>query len=417
MKRALWSPGTAMSTEHIIFVDDEPLVLKGIRRALYHRRNEWTLEFAVNADDALKQLETFPATVVVADMRMPGRDGAELLDEVRRRHPAVIRFILSGDSSVDAIMRAAGSSHQYLSKPCECRALEQAIDRTRRVRELVENPALARKVAGLTHVPSLPDTYKRLREALQSSDVRLDAVAGIIQCDVAMCAQVLKLVNSAYFGLPRRVTEIDKAVSYLGLDTITSLALGYGAFDSLNSGESDSEALRAVSDSALRSAGFARAIARAENVEKMTANDACLAAMLGHLGEILAITQLPTEYRAVTEHARHIKHASDDIELEVGGYRFDELGAYLIGLWSLPDAVVEAVAFRKRPSRSAVHTAGALAITHLAYCLERVPFGTKVDMLAAARQLADAEFLSGIELSHDWDHWWDVCYQDAEEAA
>ena len=77
----------------IIFVDDEEKVLSGLRRMLRPMRQEWDMHFALSADAALELLADLEPEVIVSDVRMPGTDGIELLDIVRRRYPGIVRII------------------------------------------------------------------------------------------------------------------------------------------------------------------------------------------------------------------------------------------------------------------------------------------------------------------------------------
>lgn len=80
----------------ILFVDDEPNILSGLRRLTRTRKEEWETHFCENAKDALALMQRHEMDVVVSDMRMPVMDGAAFLSEVRRLHPGTIRVILSG---------------------------------------------------------------------------------------------------------------------------------------------------------------------------------------------------------------------------------------------------------------------------------------------------------------------------------
>ena len=82
--------------KRILFVDDEPKVLQGLQRMLRSMRNEWGMEFASSGREALEMLERAPYDVIVTDMRMPGMDGVQLLKEVTKRFPLLVRIILSG---------------------------------------------------------------------------------------------------------------------------------------------------------------------------------------------------------------------------------------------------------------------------------------------------------------------------------
>ena len=80
----------------LIFVDDEPAVLRMLQAMLRPMGNEWEMAFAENGELALQTMAQRPVDVVVSDMRMAGMNGAQLLNEVMKRHPRTVRIILSG---------------------------------------------------------------------------------------------------------------------------------------------------------------------------------------------------------------------------------------------------------------------------------------------------------------------------------
>lgn len=113
--------------KRILFVDDEQKILEGLRRRLHPMRHEWKMTFVTSGAEALETLMACPFDVVVSDMRMPGMDGAQLLAEVMRSYPKVVRIILSGYSDQEQLLKAEGSAHQFLPKPCETDAIKAAI--------------------------------------------------------------------------------------------------------------------------------------------------------------------------------------------------------------------------------------------------------------------------------------------------
>src|ERR1017187_3520493 len=82
--------------KRILFVDDEPILLDGLRRMLLPHRARWETMFAGGGDAALRMLEACPCDVVVTDLRMPGMDGVQFLERVRDRFPGIVRIILVG---------------------------------------------------------------------------------------------------------------------------------------------------------------------------------------------------------------------------------------------------------------------------------------------------------------------------------
>ncbi|HEU4771446.1 MAG TPA: response regulator, partial [Candidatus Udaeobacter sp.] len=91
--------------KRILFVDDEPKILEGLQRMLRPQRNEWEMAFAPGGEAALAMLAAENFDVIVSDMRMPGVDGAALLETVRANYPGMLRVILSGYTELEASYR------------------------------------------------------------------------------------------------------------------------------------------------------------------------------------------------------------------------------------------------------------------------------------------------------------------------
>ena len=117
--------------KRILFVDDEPKILEGLKRMLYPLRNEWHTEFASNGREALRLLSESDYDVLVTDIRMPDMSGIELLQEVMEQFPGVVRLVLSGTTDQAITQCSATLAHHYLVKPCDsatlCAMLEEAI--------------------------------------------------------------------------------------------------------------------------------------------------------------------------------------------------------------------------------------------------------------------------------------------------
>ena len=206
-----------------LFVDDEPLVLSGLRRMLRNLRHDWDMSFANSGKEALALLDEFNFTVVISDMRMPEMDGATLLNEVAIRHPDVARLVLSGHAELDAIMRAVRPAHQFLAKPCDPKLLERALQRIRNVRLDNEQGDICKRLGAHRRLPSPQGSINDLRASLQKAPIDLEEIGEIVCRDIAMSAQVLRLVNAAFFGPPTKTFDPKRAVSILGADIMKNL--------------------------------------------------------------------------------------------------------------------------------------------------------------------------------------------------
>ena len=155
---------------NVLFVDDEPNILSALQRMLRGQRSEWKMSFASSGEEALRFLAEIDVDVIVSDMKMPGMDGADLLEKVSELHPHIVRVILSGYSEKEGSMRSVGSAHQYLSKPCDPEVLKTTIANICAQRELLTDQSLRQLVTQLPSIPSLPGIYVELVDELGRSD-------------------------------------------------------------------------------------------------------------------------------------------------------------------------------------------------------------------------------------------------------
>jgi DNA-binding NarL/FixJ family response regulator len=155
---------------HILFVDDEPAMLSGLRRSLRGQRDRWDLSFANGGEEALGILEKHRCDVVVSDFRMPGIDGADLLQIVRKRYPGTARLILSGHTDESDLLRVILLAHQFVHKPCKEEDLVAAIERVLGLRSTLANADVRREVSGIEFLPSPPSALRDLLSVLEAED-------------------------------------------------------------------------------------------------------------------------------------------------------------------------------------------------------------------------------------------------------
>jgi YesN/AraC family two-component response regulator len=197
-----------MSAKRLLFVDDDRMVLAGLRRALHEMRDVWEIDFAANGQEALEAIAASHFDAVITDMRMPGMDGAELLERIKEYHPEIIRIVLSGQSEKDAMLRSIAPAHQYLAKPCDLRELKLRLTQAFASRDLVRNRLIAAAVARLRSIPSLPTIYNELTAALRSDYTSMAQIEDIVARDVGMAAKILQLANSAFIGVHGQVQSL-----------------------------------------------------------------------------------------------------------------------------------------------------------------------------------------------------------------
>jgi putative nucleotidyltransferase with HDIG domain len=378
----------------ILFVDDETNVLQGMRRTLHGMRQEWSMEFSSSGAAALEELAKTPADVIVSDMRMPGMDGWQLLAEVKKLYPQMVRLVLSGHADPGSIMRSVGVVHQYLAKPCESAALKAAILRTHRLKELLSDDRLAQLVGNVEMLPSAPRAFQEILACLQQPNASVADAARIIGSDVAMTANVIKLVNSAFFGSRQPITTASRAVAYLGLDTLATLVLGHSAFKSGVTTGIAGFSLERLWQHSLDTAMAARTVAHCEKLSESQAEEAFLAGMLHDVGKVVFATRAAP--------------ASDDSDSSVEERTAQmeayhaEVGAYLLGLWGFPNSIVEAVAFHHSPSQAA---GDGLTLPRLIHIADRLVHQRREESSGLFDRALEADLLEKLKVADHWAVW------------
>lgn len=341
-----------MEKLRLIFVDDESGILATMRRIMFRKRTEWQVDFATSGAEGLELVcSTFP-NVVVSDMRMPGMDGVEFLTHVARIQPGTIRIIMTGHSSQEAFLRSVGPVHLILYKPVEAEQFMELMDRLRFLFSLPISEAGRNLLGSITALPPVPQNHSRLMNALGNPFCTFELLSEIIGSDPALAAKLLHLINSAHFGVARRVVKLDDAVRLLGIDIIRSLALGTSFFARFD-GQVDPLFVSRLARHCLQVAEMAKWIAHHLSRESQVKEEAFLAGLLHEIGQLV--------------HVGQGKGAENDqgalgVERQLQGW----MGAFLLGLWGLPEYIMNVAAYHHNPQLSLLPRCPVLLSVHLA---------------------------------------------------
>jgi HD-like signal output (HDOD) protein/CheY-like chemotaxis protein len=334
--------------KRILFVDDESKILDGLRRMLYAERSRWDMQFVLGGEAALSACESGRFDVVLSDLRMPGMDGATLLGHIRDRFPNTARIVLSGYSEAALATRTVPVAHRFLTKPCSASELRSVIERVCSLQDILSAPEIRRVVGTVGELPSLSSTYICLMKAVNAPNTSISQVAEIIEEDVAMSAKVLQLANSAFFGLAQEVTSLPIAATYLGMATIKNLALVSEAFRVFVPGP---RIPQSVCESMQRHSQHAASIASMLPMDSGIRDVTVLAAFLHDIGSLFLASAMPDSFCAVLARATERGCKLFEAEEELLGTSHAEIGAYLLGLWGIPNLAVEAIAHHHHPTR------------------------------------------------------------------
>lgn len=387
---------------NVLFVDDDRAQLDALESRLKPMRESWRMRFVDTVPAALAALAAEPADVVVTEMRQGRLDGAELLRRVRDTAPAAVRLVLSGQTAQDAVMRSLPVAHQFLAKPCDIGKLAQVIERSCALQARLYSGGVLAALGSLKSLPSVPKLYQQLSADLDGGRATPKSVALIIEQDMAMTARLLQLVNSAYFGLSRRIAEIREAVTLLGFEPIRLLVAQSELFRGMSKmcspiGFSLDELQQHSQRVGLIAAGLL-------NDRELSRSVLC-SAMLHDIGEVVLAVSMPEAYarsRAIAAKQGLSLHAA---EQQVFECTHADIGAHVLALWGLPTALIEAVAFHHHPGLAHESSFGVIGAIHVADAIDEAEHAGAADLRAAVLARIDADYLRAVGKLDALDGW------------
>ncbi len=399
------------SKKRILFVDDEPMVLKGLQRTLRKMRNEWDMAFTASGKGALDILSKQPMDVIVSDLKMPEMDGMQLLTEVRTQYPHVVRIILSGHLEHELTLQSVQYAHQNLSKPCDSEILKQILAKLFALRDIMADESVKKIVSQIESLPSLPAIYSEIIEEMRSEDPSIKKVGDIISKDLSMTAKILQVVNSVFFGLSRKISSPAEAVVLLGLETIKSLVLSVKIFAEFSQKKFSWFNIDALFNHSMSVSTYAKTIIKTEKLGQELINYSLMAGLLHDLGKLILATNFQEPYRQVLTEANRSDQNLWDLEYETFGTSHAEIGAYLMGLWSLEAPIIEAIAFHHCPAKSMTQNMGLLTAVHIGNAIDH---DGQSSTNGNTDLQCDTEYLDTLGVTDRIPEWRQVCNELSE---
>lgn len=393
--------GVNLDRTRILIVDDEVTLLRLMKLGMRSMSGEWDLHFAENGEEALKLIAEKPFDVVITDMRMPGMNGAQLLNHVLREHPRTVRIILSGYADLNEMMNCVGLTHQFLNKPCSLDDLKCCLRRVTNVQSHLNHDKIRAATAGLKNLPSLPKTYLEIAEAVQSDSCSTELIAEIAGKDPGLSAKLLQISNSAYFGFGRKIFSVDEAVQLLGVSIIQSLALSTPLYSSFDQKKCPGFPLEQIWDHSAQVASLGRGLYRQHMDDPQLAEQAFAAGILHDIGKLILADSLGAEYSEVLKQSRETKTPLFLVEQEKLHTTHAEVGAYLLAIWGLPIPLVETVACHHQPRRCGTKEICLAGIIHISNALQHTQPGHP-DIVPCP---VDADYLKLIHLDEHFEMW------------
>ncbi len=202
---------------------------------------------------------------------------------------------------------------------------------------------IRRQVERLRDLPTLPNVIERIVDALDRPDVDLGWVAGLIETDQVLTAQLLRLANSAFYGLSGQIGTVSQALTVLGTTVSRGLVFSTSVLDLHID-------LAGFWEHSIGTAVAAGAIAKHLGLQRP--EEVSGAGLLHDLGKVVLYKQAPEAFAAVLARARDERIPFRDAERALLGVDHAEVASWLLTRWRFPVRVVEPVVHHHHPEMS-----------------------------------------------------------------
>jgi len=231
------------------------------------------------------------------------------------------------------------------------------------------------KIKTIANLPTLPHIASRLMRIVNSPAASADTVAALVSQDISLSAKVLRLANSAFYGIPRSVNTLNNAVIILGFKIIQTMVLSLTVFDMFAQGGEKKPApfdRDAFWEHSLRCAVIARLLAhKRKRNYALDPEEAFCAGLLHDIGKVVMEQYLNKDFHMALYHAQARGIQIFDAEREVLGYTHCDVASWLTGTWSLPEEIEQPLVCHHEPEEATI-CADAVWVCHIANIMSKI---------------------------------------------
>jgi len=233
----------------------------------------------------------------------------------------------------------------------------------------------------LDDLPAMPGIIIRVLEETEKSEPSAATLEAIISADQAIASKVLRVVNSAYYGVQGRVSGIGQAVVILGSQQVKNLVLSAAAMTAMQSTNSrHAEALRSFWVHSYATAAAAQLVAKLKNLSTVDSETVFVGGLLHDVGRLFMITHFPELFDEALAKAQSAGGGLERFEREIFGVGHCEIGAAVAEKWSLPSQLIEVVRDHEGPLNE--DSSVSVMVVHVADVMAKTMFGQDQALLS-----------------------------------
>lgn len=350
-----------------ILVLDPDVETHKILESLKKKEPPVVITTCVTKEEVLERLGREVEDVVLVDPKPLGAEGYDLLEELKSRHPSVLRYVISdGAENGDITKRAVRLAHQYLPKPCDLELLHRLVKEGIDSMSSIRSPKVVETLSRLEAVPSRKANFAELIRLLYDENTPLENIGAALAKEPGMSARLLRIGNSPLFGKAGSIETLDDAIGILGINLIVSMAVAHKMFAVEAPSASSRLNVEELWAHCISVSMVARKVGQHLRLPRGVIRDACTAAIIHDIGKLVLAYSLPEGFAAATSRAVADQMPGWQAEYAIFGNHHAGVGASLLQLWGLPQGVVQAVAMHHTPHCSGETSCGPATLLHIA---------------------------------------------------
>ncbi len=394
------APASALAPRRIrvLVLDPDPETVK-LMNALMVKEPPVCAIFCSSAKDLTDRLGKEVDDVVLLDPKPLQAEGFTLLELLKSRYPAILRFVLSGEDGSDVTKRAVRLAHQFLPKPGDVNLLHRLVVEGIASMASIRSPKVVETLSRLEAVPSRKANFAEFIRLLYDENAPLEKICASLAKEPGMSARLLKISNSPIFGKAGSIETLEDAIGLLGINLVVSMAVAHKMFAVEVPSPVSRLEVEPLWAHCIRVSIIVRKVGNHLRLGKGIIRDAATAAILHDIGKLVLAYSLPEGYAAACSRAHADQMPVWQAEYAIFGNHHASVGGSLLKLWGLPQGVVQAVSMHHTPHCSGETTPGPATLLHIA---DAISYGSDT---ASAPCLLDGEHLRSVKLPEMLNYW------------
>jgi len=209
-------------------------------------------------------------------------------------------------------------------------------------------------IAFVEAMPAFPKSVQRVVQLTSDVNTSAKELVQVIESDPVMTVKILKVINSAFYGLPQKITSMQRAVVHIGFNTIKNLALSVAAIGALNPNNKAGFDTHDFLLHSLTTASICRMLAERLKIPRSENSDFFVAGLLHDFGKIVFAEFDPENFKRALQKSAQQDIALHLTEVEFMGLSHTQAGQLFTQAWGFDEALIDAIAYHHEPQRNSV---------------------------------------------------------------